>query len=132
MPSFLSPLYQSHPGRLWEDKLPGSLKELDAGALDYGALAETAMRDACMEDNYFMPSKASSSLHSCSGIPSAFATFRNRSAMPGNVPLNSIYGALAETAMRDACMEDNYFMPSKEQVVEVYRMAYGGTSLYVK
>lgn len=36
------------------------------------------------------------------------------------------YGALAETAMRDACMEDNYFMPSKEQVVEVYRIAYGG------
>ncbi|MEY8351823.1 iron-containing alcohol dehydrogenase [Lachnospiraceae bacterium 54-53] len=36
------------------------------------------------------------------------------------------FGALAEVAMQDACMEDNPFWPAKEQVIEVYKKAYNG------
>ncbi len=35
------------------------------------------------------------------------------------------FKALAETAMRDSCMEDNPFKPEIQQVIEVYRNAYG-------
>jgi alcohol dehydrogenase len=38
--------------------LPESLKELGTGMLDYETLAETAMRDVCMKDNFFMPAKS--------------------------------------------------------------------------
>ena len=38
--------------------LPESLKELGTGMLDYEILAETAMRDVCMKDNFFMPAKS--------------------------------------------------------------------------
>lgn len=35
------------------------------------------------------------------------------------------FEALAETAMKDSCMQDNYQMPTKRQVIEVYGRAYG-------
>ena len=34
------------------------------------------------------------------------------------------FEAMADTAMKDACMADNYFMPAKRQVIEVYQRAY--------
>ena len=33
---------------------------------------------------------------------------------------------LSELALADASMSQNYFMPSKEQVAEVYRKSYEG------
>lgn len=35
------------------------------------------------------------------------------------------FEALAETAMKDSCMQDNYQMPTKQQVIEVYHRALG-------
>ncbi|MDF2885742.1 MAG: iron-containing alcohol dehydrogenase [Lacrimispora sp.] len=38
------------------------------------------------------------------------------------------FGDLAESALVDACMEDNPFKPAKEEIIEVYQKAYYGIS----